>query len=67
MLLAGCGFRDAEDSGTFEVDPAITPSWLAAAQVHATLALAAATVLPFDPQWQAVASGSPVETGDGDG
>lgn len=34
------------------------------AQVHATLALAAATALPHDPEWIKAAGGSPVETGE---
>lgn len=53
MLLAGCGFRDAEEAGA-SVDPATTPSWLAAAQVHATLAMAAAIGVDDVDGWQEV-------------
>lgn len=53
MLLAGCGFRDAEDAGV-SIDPAVTPSWLAAAQVHATLAMAAAIGVDDVDGWQEV-------------
>ena len=62
QLLAACGFDSAINADY--ADQMSAPTWLAAAQAHATLALAAATALgtsddmwPADGrQWEAAAS-----------
>ena len=68
-MLAGAGCATAETAGY--VDPVLAGPWLAAAQVHATLALAAATALANnewmpDPDlgaWKEAASAGTVTLG----
>ncbi|MGW5556888.1 hypothetical protein ACWER9_06650 [Micromonospora sp. NPDC003944] len=75
-LLQDCGFNTAEDASAATSDAA-TSNYLAAAQVHATLALAAATAINDpDPngtgqpdwatkEWEAAAFPDPLDTEDG--